>query len=182
MKKQFEIDDNYIDKIISVAYGDGSLFDKIEVHIKAYLNPQVKNILNDYKATAKEVRNVSKEYRSTESLKNVRSEIDIRDNAFISLVSSLYKVLIMKPVYSSAALIIILSVSTFLLLRQPKQEPTYSKEQVTLAETQVKESFVLVGKILAKAQNKITNEVISNDVARPIQKSTAVINNLFNGG
>ncbi|MHB8580149.1 MAG: hypothetical protein ACYDA4_09855 [Ignavibacteriaceae bacterium] len=182
MKKQFEIDDNYIDKIISVAYGDGSLVDKIEVHITAFSNPKVKDILNEYKATAKEVRNVSKEYGSIESLMDDRSEIDIRDNSFISLVSSLYKFLIMKPVYSSAALIIILSVSTLLLLRQPKKEPAYSKEQVALAEIQVKESFALVGKILAKTQIKITNDILSNDVALPIQKSTAVINNLFDGG
>lgn len=182
MKKQFEISGNYIDKIISAAYGDGSLFDKIEVYIKAYSNPLVKNILNDYKATAKSVKYVSKEYASTGLLNNVQCEINIRENLFVSLFASLYKALIIKPVYSAAAVIIILCVSTFLLLRLPKHEPAYSKEQVTLAEKQVKESFALVGKILARTQNKTTKDVLSNDVVRPIQKGTVIINNLFDGG
>jgi hypothetical protein len=182
MKKQFKISEGYIAKIISVAYGDGSLFDKIEVYLKACSNPLIKNILNDYKAAAKSVKYVRKEYASTGLLKNVQSELNIRENLLVSLLAGLYKALIMKPVYSVAAVIIIISVSTFILLRQPEHQPAYSKEQVALAEKQVKYSFALVEKILARTQNKITKDVISNDVIQPIKKSTVVVYNLFNGG
>lgn len=182
MKKQYEIDKDYVDKIISVAYGDGRLFDKIEVYLKAYSNPLVRNILNDYKATAKAVKSVSKEYVSPELLKNVQSRTNNQDNLVISLFANFVKTIITKPIYSASAAIIIISVSSFLLLRQPKHEQAYSKEQVVMAEKQVKESFAIVGKILARTQNKLTNEVMTNDVARPIHRGTIIIDNLFNGG
>ena len=182
MKKQYNIDKDYGDKIISVAYGDGSLFDKIGVYIKAYSNFQVRKLLNDFKATAKAVKVVSNEYLSPELLNNIQGVTNSRDNFFMSLSVNFVNALVSKPIYSASAVIVIISVSAFLLLRQPKPEPTYSNEQVVMAEKQVKESFAIVGKILARTQNKITNEVMTKEVARPINKSNEIIDNLFNGG
>ncbi|MHB1688071.1 MAG: hypothetical protein ACYCVH_11940 [Ignavibacteriaceae bacterium] len=182
MKKHFEVDKKYLDKIITVAYGDGNLFDKIEVYLKAYSNPSVKKLLNEYKLTSKAVESIYKEYLPNDILKTVQKKVNIEENKLDSFFSGAFKFLVFKPMYSVAAVIIILSISTFLLVRQPKPEKTYSKVEVELAEKQVKESFALVGKILAKTQNKVTNEIIGKEVVRPIQKGTAVINNLFNGG
>jgi len=182
MKTQFKIDEKYLDKIISTAYGDGSLFDRIDVYFRAFSNPSIKKILRDYKSTSKVVRNISREYASNIFIKNVQRDAKARDNFFISSLAGLFEFLTEKPLYSAAAAIIILSISTFLLFHQPKQEPEYSKTQVALAEKQLKESFALVGRILDRTQNKITNEVIVKDVAHPIRRGTAAINNLFNGG
>jgi uncharacterized membrane protein len=140
----------------------------------------VKNILYDYKATAAAVKCASKEYMSAGSLNDLKSEIITGNNIFIFLFTGLYKGLIIKPVYSAGAVLIILIISTFILLRQPKHEQTYSKEQIILAEKQVKESFALVEQILVKAQNKTTEEVIRNDVVRPMQKGSVIVNNLLN--
>ncbi|MGA7720849.1 MAG: hypothetical protein WCA84_06700 [Ignavibacteriaceae bacterium] len=180
MKEQTEIDGKFVDKIISVAYGDGSLFDKIEVYKKAYSNPAVKKLLYDYKATAKAVKYAQKEYASAKPLSDVKSENNRRGNIFIPLLAGLYKAFVINWAYSAATVIVVITVSTFLLLRQPKPEPTYSKEQVILAEKQVKESFALVENMLAKAQNKTTPDLIRNNILRPIQKSTVIINNLLN--
>ncbi len=182
MKKHFEITDEFVDKIISTAYGDGSLFDKIDVYLKAFSNQQVRRILNDYKAVAKSVKNISGEFAPVEVVKSVQKDLNIHDNFFDSFFSGLYKLIILKPAYSAAVLVIIMSVSVFIFLRHPEQKPAYSKVQITQAEKQVRESFDLVGRILARVQIKVTNQVLNNDVARPIQKGTSVINNLFNGG
>ncbi len=182
MKKQFELNEKYIDKIISVAYGDGNLIDKIDVIIKSYSNQKVRKILNDYKAVAKSVKNISSEFAPNEVVRNAQRDLNIHDNLFDSFFSGLYKLIIIKPAYSAAVLVIILSASVFIFLRQPRREPAYSRVQITLAEKQVRESFDIVGKILARVQIKVTNQVLNNDVARPIQKGTSVINNLFNGG
>jgi hypothetical protein len=180
MKEQTEIDGKFLDKIISVAYGNGSLFDKIEVHIKANSNPLVKKILYDYKATSKAVRYASKEYKLAAHLNIIKSELYTRDSFFISLFARLCMPNIIKAAYSAGAVTIIVIISIFFLLRPPRHEPAYSKEQIALAEKQVKESFALVEKILVKAQNKTTEDVIRNNVLRPIQKGNVIINNLLN--
>jgi len=180
MKERTELDGKFIDRIISAAYGDGSLSDKIKVHIKAYSNPAVKKILYDYKATAKAVKYASKEYKLAAHLNIIKNDLYTRDNIFISLFAGLYKPNMIKAAYSAGAVTIIVIISIFFLLRQPKHEPTYSKEQIALAEKQVKESFALVEKILVKAQNKTTEDVIRNNVLRPIQKGNVIINNLLN--
>ena len=180
MKEQTEINGKFIDKIISVAYGNGNLFDKIKVYIKSYSNPSVKKILYDYKATAKAVKYASKEYKLASHLNVIKSELYTRDSIFISLFARLYKPNIIRAAYSTGAVSIIVIISIFFLLRQPKHEPAYSKEQIALAEKQVKESFALVEKILVKAQNKTTEDIIRNNVLRPIQKGNVIINNLLN--
>lgn len=182
MKKHFEITEKFVDKIISAAYGDGNLFDKIDVYFKAFSNKQVRRILNDYRTVAKSVKNIPGEFAPTEVVKNAQKDLNIHDNLFDSFFAGLYKLIILKPAYSAAVLVIILGVSVFILLRHPEQKPAYSKVQITQAEKQVRESFDLVGKILAKVQIKVANQVLNNDVARPIHKGTSVINNLFNGG
>ncbi len=182
MKKHFELTEKYIDKIISAAYGDANLIDKIDIYIKAYSNQQIRKIYNDYKEVAKSVKKISRDFAPAEVVDNVQKELNIHEKLSGTFFEGLFKFIIMKPAYSAAVLVIILSVSVIIFLRQPKQKPAYSNLQVTLAEKQVRESFDLVGKILARVQIKVTNQVLNNDVAKPIQKGTSVINNLFNGG
>ncbi len=182
MKKQFKIDDEYINKIISVAYGDGNLFDKIDVYIKAFSNKSVKNILTEYKTTSKAVKMLSQDFKSNDLSKNIGHEIHYKNSSSVTLFALLYKIFISKPLYTAAGVIVVLGVSSLFLLHKPEVKPAYTKEQVAAAELQVKQSFALVGKILDKTQYKITNEIIGKDVVKPIHKGTAAINNLFNGG
>ena len=54
-KPSNKIEIELIDKIISVAYGDASIIEKIIVMWKAASDENVKNILEEYRATADKV-------------------------------------------------------------------------------------------------------------------------------
>ena len=60
-KKLNKMDENILDKIISVAYKDASLKDRINVYFLAKKNPEVKKLLTEYRETAGNARKVPME-------------------------------------------------------------------------------------------------------------------------
>jgi len=177
MKQQKIIDDKYLDKIISAAYGDSGIWDKIKIYRDAKRYPEVKKLLDEYRATSDEVKNFA----------NVKCPDDLLNKAEKEIFNSERKpanfsMVFRKPVFSSAALVIILVIAALLIFKQPNHENKYSKAEVLTAELQVKESLGLVGKIFKKTQNTISYDVLDKQVVPPIKKGMNVVNNLLNGG
>ena len=176
MKRQKVIDDRYLDKIVSVAYGDAGILDKLIVYRDAKKNPQVKKLLDEYKATAVEVKDIASKKCPDKLIENTEAQIR-KEKTPVK-----YSIVFQKPVYSSAALAIIIAIAALLIFRQPNQGQKYSKAEVLTAEMQVKQSLGLVGKIFKKTQNTISYDVLDKQVAPPIKKGMNVVNNLLNGG
>ena len=55
-KKSSKISEEFLNKIISVAYKDAKIFDKAVVYYLAFRNSEIKKLLNDFKKTAAEVQ------------------------------------------------------------------------------------------------------------------------------
>jgi hypothetical protein len=176
MKQQKIIDDKYLDKIVSVAYGDAGILDKLTVHRDAKKYSQVKKLLDEYKATAIEVKDIAYNKCPDKVIEN--TEVQIRKEK----TPEKYSIVFRKPVYSSVALAIIIVIAALLIFRHPNQRQKYSKAEVLTAEMQVKQSLGLVGKIFKKTQNTITFDVLDKQVVPPIKKGMNVVNNLLNGG
>ena len=178
MKQQKIIDDKYLDKIISVAYGDAGMFDKLLVYSDSQKYPEVKKLLDEYSATADEVNSFANQKCPDDLVKKIGKEtIDRRKDK-----TGKYSIVFRSPIFSSAALVFIIAIAALLIFRQPNPEQKFSKAEVLTAEMQVKQSLGLVGKIFKKTQNTISYDVLDKQVVPPIKKGMNAVNNLLNGG
>ncbi len=182
MKKSHNIDEKYLDKIISVAYGDAGLFDKLEVFVRAKRSPEVEKLLKEYMQTADAVHLMGKEECPAETVRSAEKitggRISLRRNTLVRTAG----LLLMRPAMSAAAAVVILSIAALVIFRQPKEEQKYSKAEVENAELQVKESLSLIGKVFKKTQYRLADEVLGKQVAAPLQKSIEAVNDLLKGG
>ncbi len=178
MKQQKIIDGKYLDKIISVAYNDAGILDKINIYLDARKYPEVKKLLDEYRTTAKEIKSFTGEKCPDDLISKLDKEIPgIGKNKPFE-----YLIAFRKPVFSTTALVIIITIAALLILKQPNREPKYSTAEVLTAELQVKQSLGLIGKIFKKTQNTISYDVLDKQVALPIKKGMNAVNNLLNGG
>ncbi len=178
MKQQKIINEKYLDKIISVAYGDAGIVDKLSIYRDARKYPEVKKILDEYRTTAEEVKSFAGEKCPDDLVRKIEKVIPgVKQNK-----SGKYLIAFRKPVFSSVALVMVIAIAAFLIFRQPNREPKYSKAEVLTAEIQIKQSLGLVGKIFRQTQNTISQDVLDKQVVPPIKRGMNVVNNLLNGG
>jgi hypothetical protein len=167
-----EITEEYIEKIISAAYRDGSLFDRIKIYLDAQKDEKVKELLSEYRNTANEVRSIAKEdYRGV--MKN-------KVTAKHKLLTNAIGFIIYRPaVFSAIAAVCIMFVFAVTMLNKPKPEPTYTKAQVEQAAKQVNKSFEIIASVLRRSSNEITDDVLKKKVGGQLQKGVSIINDVL---
>ena len=58
----------------------------------------------------------------------------------------------------------------------------YTEQEIALADKQVKESLYFVSKIFNKAQTNLTEDILTDRVAKPISEGLNIVNELFKEG
>lgn len=182
MKYQVQINEKLLNKIISAAYGDANFLEKIRIHFLAARNNEVKKLLAEYKITAKAVEEIKPEECPAEILENIKRNTSIEDNNLFSPVLKFLHAFLYKPAIATIAVLILVSGMIFFAFFNKTGKDQYSKAQVQLAEKQVKESLVLVNKIFNKTADKVENDILKKQVAKPVYEGISIINNLFKGG
>ncbi len=181
MKKSNHIEEKILDRIIKVAYGDGNFFERISVKIRAKNNPEIQKLLHEYSLTAGLLYEMSDEKCPDELPVKVSKKIEKGNHSWL-FTDKLFDVLIRKPVISAAAVVLIAGVISVYISKQHRAVPDYSKQQVVLAEKQVKETLALVDKVFQNTRKTLENDVLKKQVSPPINEGINVINNLFKGG
>lgn len=174
------MDEQLHDKIISVAYGDAGLLDKIRIHLLARKNGDVRNLLEEYRSTSAAVRSIEKDYLPEELIDGVKSRIGIEEKNDRSFFLDFYSFVYSKPIVSAAAATVLIAViitSTF--LKGPDLSQTYSPEEIALADKQVKQALAIVGKVFNQTENALKNDILGKRVGQPINKGLNVVNDLF---
>lgn len=171
-KKLSNIDEKTFDMIIAAAYKDAGLRDRIKVYFLVNKNPEAKRLYNEYRSTSDKVKRIPLDEcpeSITESL-NIKTE---RKN----------KPLILKPAYIFAIAVIIVSTIVAILLNQNNgKEPVYTKAEIEQAEQQVKTSLAIVNRVFKKTEDLIEKDILPKRVARPLNKSLSIINEVLIGG
>jgi len=183
-KKPENIDDILLEKIINTAYGDASIFVRIEVLWKASKNKKVKAILDEYKETAGAVHNINKNDLPDHVIENVKNETDqftLRGKTS-SKLSLLYTAYTNKKLIPVAALgMLLISIVSFLIFKEPVQHSKYTKADIELAQKQAIESLEIVAKVLQNTELKLDYE-ISDKVSKQLNKGLSVVNDYVTGG
>ena|SRR3972149_11800895 len=175
MKDYNNISEEYLDKIISVAYGDAGIIDRIKVYYDSLRNNKIKELLTEYMATAKDVHSIKEETY-------VGNIPEVKLNLFKGLIFSL-GIFLKRPVLSSAFILLIVgSVTAFWLTEKSIKYNGYTKSEITLAEMQAKESFAIVVEIFNRTSNKMKEDVLNKKLNDPIKRSFNIFNNYLIGG
>ncbi|MFA7287797.1 MAG: hypothetical protein WC055_02855 [Melioribacteraceae bacterium] len=179
-QNNYKTDDLLLEKIISVAYKDASFFDKIKINYLASKYSNVKEILDEYKQTANEIHSIELEEFPTSSLEKVLEKLEVEKEKQPQFWNDIYSLVIRKPalVYS-LSLLLILSVSISIFVRKDPVYSQYSKEEVVKADKQTREALYIVATILNDAQTRITEDVIKEKIAAPLNQSLGILNNII---
>ena len=181
MKSQFQIDENLLDRIISVAYGDANFLEKFKIYFLAARYDKVKRLLTEYKITVKAIHSINQEECPVEILENVEANT-LKKNGQFSLTIKFLYALLYKPILTVSTVLILISGMLFFMLFNKTNNNEYSEAQIKFAEKQLKQSLVLVNKIFYRTANKVEYDILRNQVAKPVHEGISTINDLFKGG
>ena len=174
-KKSSNISEELLDRIISVAYGNASFLEKRRIEKLASKNEKAHELLNEYKSTANAVHSIQKEeYEGKLKLQTISEPNS-------SMFDDVYLILIAKPLVSAAATIILIFAITFSLFNN--RELTYegySLAEVQKANLESKQALLIVNKIFSKATQQLTDDILINEVSKPIKEGMNTVNKLFN--
>jgi hypothetical protein len=172
------MDDDIKLKIISAAYGNCSIKDKISVRHLIRSDKEYKKLFDEYRKTARSVHRLHPDI----------CPADIADDAFTRINKgrsdgSTLLFLFSRPVLVSAISVIMLAavIITFRATRVEKKQE-YTRQEVVEAEKQVKESLAIVSRALNKTSKKIGEDILPNKVGKPIRQGIDIINQLFPKG
>jgi hypothetical protein len=168
MKSIKEIPEQYLNKIISVAYGDASFWDKIKIYFDALGNTAVKEILYEYKETSKQVHMISyEEYQGEIPVKFSNTKAWIFDNLYI-----FFK----RPIISTAMVLMIIGGAVgYFIINSGHSSPQYTEQELRIADQQAKESFALVASIFDRTKNELKNKIFNEKVNKPINKGLTIV-------
>lgn len=170
--KEYKMDAKTLDKIISAAYKDAGLIDRLKIYFLAKKDPEVKRIYNEYRYTANNIKKILLEECPDSIIESIQIKTIKVNKSFI-----------LKPAYVFAISFLVVSALVAVLLYQnKKEEQVYSKAEIELAEKQVKESLAIVNRIFKKTENLIQEEILPKRVGKPIHKSLSIINEVLIGG
>ncbi len=179
---QTEISEELLSRIIAVAYGDAGLFEKIKIYLLASKHAEVKSILYEYKRTSKVLDKIEIDKCPGEIIERVKNNNGVVKNSLIVSFLNFINQFLHKPVYISAIILIIISSMISLFILNQKNETQISNKRVALAEKQVKQSIVFVSRIFEKTAGRVENDIIKQQVAKPLNEGITTVNNLFKGG
>ncbi|MBI9071208.1 MAG: hypothetical protein JEY94_06400 [Melioribacteraceae bacterium] len=176
-KKFYNIDEQLLNKIISVAYGDSGFIEKIKIYSLAKKDVEVAEILNEYMSTANAVHELEKNVCPESLLEKVQKITGVKEKK--SFGSDLFSILVSRPIITvGATAVIVLMLVKSLVFTTPYYDG-YSEAEVIKADREVRASFALIGKVFNKTRTTIKDEVLTTRVGKPLNEGINFVNNLF---
>ncbi len=181
MKKSNQIEENLLNRIIKVAYGEGNLYDRAAVNYLAKKNPEIKRLLEEYRMTSSVLDKIKNEACPDEVIEKAYGRITAENDADV-LGPRWFDIILNKPLISAAAAVLIIGMFSLYIIERQEPKPQYSAVQVKHAEMQVKESLAIIDRVFQSTQRTLEYDVLKKRVSPPLNEGIKVVNNLFKGG
>ncbi len=183
--KYSELTEKQLRVIVSASYENMGFIKRIKFKWFFKKNPEAKVIYDEFKKTSDLLKRIPVEKCPDEVVKKVNNRFGISGKNSRSILNDILYLVFSRPVFSSLSITIIIVgiLSTFIFERN-NIDVHYTANEIGLANKQVKESLALIGAILSKTEKKITNDILTSRVGKPIKEGINTINYLFeeNGG
>lgn len=178
--KSYNIDEQLLEKIVSVAYGNAGFFEKRKIEKLARENEEVRELLEEYSETAKSLHSVEMENCPEEILKKVEEQIHFGKEEKNSIFVEIYSVFVSKPIVSAAAAAVLVVILLFsVVIDREKFDDDFTNTEVVAAHEQVKQSLAMIGKIFKRTTNTLETEILGTRVGKPVNTGIKEVNNLF---
>lgn len=174
--------DELLNKIISVAYNEASILEKIKIYSLAKKDDEVKRVLEQYKRVANQTNNLEIENCPDEILEKVKEKTNYKPAEQSSLSDDLCSFVFSKPkfVMGFAVMFLLTLASTFIFNRKDIHQ-RYTQKEIQIADKEVRESLRIVANILKQTSNTVEKDVLTDRVSTPIQESINIVNNYLQG-
>jgi len=173
-KKSSEIQENLIDKIISVAYGHGSFMDRLRVKRMIKNDNELKGLFEEYHKTAKTVHSLK--FNESEKTNEFKSKQKSR-----TIIEDLYSIFLGKPIiYSTVVTMLFASIMFSVFTEREISLNGYSNIEVEKANLESKYAISIVAKIFKKTESTLKTDILYKEVSKPIINGMNTVNNLFN--
>lgn len=176
------MEEKLLNKIISVAYGDSTLWEKVKIYRLAINNSEVKTVLDEYKKVANKAHKIDLEYCPDQIVENVREITRIKPSKDNSLLFDLYSFAFRRPAVSATifSVFVLALISTF-IIKRPDIHQQYSKQEIELADQQVKHSLALIAGVFKKTTQTVEKDILTDRVSKPIKESFNLVNDYLQG-
>jgi hypothetical protein len=87
-----------------------------------------------------------------------------------------------KAIPVAALGIVVILIVSFFVFREPAPAHKYSKAEIELAEKQFEQSLAIVGKAFENAEKNFSDEVLSKQVNKNLNRGYYLVNNILTGG
>jgi hypothetical protein len=179
--------EKFTDSIIKAAYHEASLLEKIIVRFHLRKCNDCKNLFREHKLTAKALHRLPEPECPDIVLKQVLSAIGENKFEKPSFIFDFYSIFTRVSFGKIAGgLVIVVVIIVFALFYRNNyknvESGKYSEAQIEKANIQAQQALVLIGNVFNSTQAKLEDKILPEKVARPINKSFYVINDLFKSG
>lgn len=177
-KKFFEISAELMDRIISAAYSDAGFFEKLKIHKLAEEQPEVRELLDEYRNTAKSVHSIKPD-ECPETVVNSIKAVPKIENKPSSFLFDIYTVVFSRLAVSAIAVVILAAIVVISVSIDNGSYNGYTRAEIEQANLQTRQALALVSNIFSKTGNSLKNNILRNKVSKPINNGMSTVNNLF---
>lgn len=174
-----------LNKVNRVAYGDARLMEKITILWKAARDENLKHLLDEYKTTAKNVRKLEQVELPDYIIQNVNAKISSpkeSENLLTKISFAFFTFFSKRAIPVTAVSIVLITLMSFFLFKEPAPTHKYTKAEIELAENQLKKSLAIVGKVFTKAEESFSQDILNNQINKTLNKGYYLVNNILIGG
>ncbi|GBD91751.1 hypothetical protein BMS3Abin04_02483 [bacterium BMS3Abin04] len=170
-------------EIISAAYGDVNILQKIRIKRLAKRNEEVHRLLTEYSKTAQKISDIKTEFPE-EIIKKAKNKIKVQPGNEKGFLLDFYSVIFAKPLVSFSAVVLLVGaiIVSSMIYKSGQSRIIYSRQQIALADRQAKQTLALVGKIFNNTTQTLEKQVFVRRIGEPFQKSFNAVNELLTGG
>jgi len=162
------------ERIILVAYGEASFFEKRRINKIASKDKAVMKMLSEYRETAKKIHTIPKE----KFLGEIKAKKELETTK--SILEDIYLIFISRPLVTAATTLLLVFAILFSVISDRKiSYDGYFFWEVDRARIESKEALLLVSDILNKTGRNVRDNILIDEVSKPINDGINSLNKLF---
>ncbi|MEN8191374.1 MAG: hypothetical protein ABFS12_01075 [Bacteroidota bacterium] len=175
-KKSSEVSEEILDKIISVAYGNASIVDRILVRRLIKKDSQLQKMFEEYQLTANAVHSIK-----LEEYKTPKKSVVMKSNRKGStLMEEIYSIFLGRPiVYSTAITVLFVAIMFSVFSNREISYNGYTLAEVEKANRESKLALSIVADIFDDTGKILKTDILYNEVSKPINEGINTVNKLF---
>jgi hypothetical protein len=173
---------NLEETIITVAYGDCSIVDRIRIWWLSTRDQQVRDLLHEYSVTARSVHQIREHELPTEALHAVHTRIGRQNSARKERSFALFGLRPRLAMIVTVIAILGLGIFAAVTFLREESAPKYTQAELERTKEQVRESLAIVARVLRKTERDVDKEILTEKVSVPLNRGLLVVREYVTGG